>query len=232
VKKFINKLRTLFKSPSAPPRVSDILERYLHNKSAASFVQIGSNDGVSNDVLRPFILSGQLHGVLIEPVKYLFEKLKANYPDHLLIEFENVAIASEEGFRDFYRLRQEEGANLPEWYEQLGSFRKDVVLKHKEQIPDIEKYLITDQVECITFASLLKRHQLDRIDILQIDTEGYDFEIIKMIDWPSVQVDMIIYEHKHLSASDQQACMALLTRHGFKCQVVGNDTVATHRHAS
>ena len=34
--------------------------------------------------------------------------------------------------------------------------------------------LVTETVDCVTFDDLLVKHGIDRIDYLQIDTEGYD----------------------------------------------------------
>ena len=84
--------------------------------------------------------------------------------------------------REFYYVCQPDNENrLPWWVNQLNSFDKDKVFGLKHSIPDIEKYIITSQVKCITFSQLMKKHNLKHINILHIDTEGFDYEIIKTL---------------------------------------------------
>jgi hypothetical protein len=56
------------------------------------FIQVGSHTGQSRgDYVRPKIKKGW-SGVLIEPVKYLFERLKKHYGENPKLILENVAI--------------------------------------------------------------------------------------------------------------------------------------------
>src|ERR1700761_6797871 len=70
-----------------------------------TFIEIGANDGVSSDPLREFIVKYPWKGVLVEPQPDVFETLKSNYA-HLenRIFFENVAIASNSGPIEMYRI--------------------------------------------------------------------------------------------------------------------------------
>lgn len=67
---------------------------------------------------------------------------------------------------------------------------------------------------------------MQRIDLLHIDTEGYDFEILKTIDFSVIQPAVILYETKHLSPCDQQASVELLSRYGYQIQLLGADALA------
>jgi hypothetical protein len=51
----------------------------LQRDSQFFFVQVGANDGIRDDALRPSVLKHQLSGVLIEPLPDLFAKLQRNY---------------------------------------------------------------------------------------------------------------------------------------------------------
>ncbi len=42
-----------------------------------TFVQIGANDGVWNDPIEPYLRGEKWRGVLVEPVPYVFARLKA-----------------------------------------------------------------------------------------------------------------------------------------------------------
>src|SRR5574342_485666 len=59
----------------------------------AQVVQIGSNDGITRDPLGRLLRKKKgWKAVLVEPVPYLFERLKKNYGGSNRFTFENVAV--------------------------------------------------------------------------------------------------------------------------------------------
>jgi FkbM family methyltransferase len=193
----------------------------------AFFVEVGSNDGEQHDHLRPFIRSLPWSGIMVEPVPYVFERLQANYGDLDRVVLENVAIADRDGLLPFYHLAEapaSEREEMPRWYDGIGSFSKQVVLDHAGHIPDIESRLVQRDVRTVTLGSLCRAQGVDRIDLLLIDTEGYDYELIKSIDLAEQHPRLIIYEHFHLSPGDRAECRRLLERHGYETMEEGFDT--------
>jgi len=137
------------------PKEHPYLSDFARTTRDVFFVQIGAHDGKTDDELHDFICRHRWKGVLVEPVAYLFNRLISNYNGLPGLAFENKALAESDGRRTFYRLRQSDDATLPSWYDQLGSFDKEVILGHKKYIPDIEKYIIEESVDCISFATLI-----------------------------------------------------------------------------
>ena len=150
------------------------------NKEDFFFVQIGSHDGISggNDPLHKYIKKYNWSGILVEPVRYLYKELKKNYEGCENLVFENVAISREGETMKFYSIEKHDDQKNPFWYNQLGSFCKDVILSHRKHIPKFDKYFKEEEIETITFDSLIKG--INQIDLLHIDVEGYDLEIIKL----------------------------------------------------
>lgn len=179
------------------------------------FVQIGANDGVVYDPVYPYVTRYNWRGILVEPVEYYFDKLKKNYEKNTRLIFENVAISDKEETRDFYRIK--EGIDyLPKWCGGLGTFSLEVLLTHKWAIPNLEDYIVTTKVNCISLGSLLAKYAVEKIDLLLIDTEGYDHEIIKQIDFTKIQPRIIVYEHKHVNKTDRRYCECLLKSHDYR----------------
>jgi len=110
----------------------------------------------------------------------------------------------------------------------MAGFDRDVLLKHKNQFPSIAKYIETLPVRTMTMRSLLTKHGIRKVDLLQIDTEGFDFEIIKMSINAGFCPHIVNYEYVHLSLSDQEACRRYLTSYGYRFLNVGKDTLAIH----
>jgi hypothetical protein len=55
----------------------------------------------------------------------------------------------------------------------------------------------------VTFETLRRRHGLDELDLLVVDTEGHDAAIVGQLDGADVHPRLIVYEHCLLSADDR-----------------------------
>ena len=204
-----------------------LLRGFARQYPEAFFVEIGANDGDQHDHLRPLILSERWSGIMVEPVPYVFERLRGNYGDLDRVVLENVAIADLDGSLPFYHLSEpapDERHRLPDWYDGVGSFSRETVLGHARDIPDVEHRVVQTEVPCLTYESLCARHGVREVDVLVIDTEGYDHEILKRIDLGRRQPRLVIYEHYHLPRSERAACRELLERAGYETMEEGFDT--------
>ncbi|HET6963620.1 MAG TPA: FkbM family methyltransferase [Acidimicrobiales bacterium] len=210
--------------PGTDPR-SRVIAEFARCFPAAFFVQVGSNDGLKLDPLRPHILERRWSGIMIEPLPYVFEQLAAEYRGHPRIILENVAVADHDGTAELFYIPESADATLPNWYDALGTFRKDVLLKHTEFIPDIAERIASVEVPCLTFGTICTRNGVERVDLVQIDTEGYDYEVIKLIDLERYAPKLLMFEHLHLAPADREACMAHLRSHGYEDISDSMDTV-------
>jgi len=220
----ISFLKSFFKKKPIRFYLSDIIEKKARNIDNFFFIQIGAHDGVSDDLIHNLIIKYKWKGILIEPVKYLFEKLVENYNHCKGLIFENLAISDKNEYRNFYRLKRNND-NLPVIYDMIGSFSREHVLKHK-RIPNIEKYLICERIKCISFSELIKKHSIRKIDLLHIDAEGFDYEIIKTIDFDIIKPFMIFFENVHLNEKDKIECFGLLRSEGYKVVSKGINSLA------
>ena len=197
------------------------LKKVIKTNHKPFFIQIGANNGVNRDPFYKFITKHTLSGILIEPVSFLFDQLKKNYQNRQGLFFENVAIGNPQEHLTFYRINSAKN----KFYDQLGSFNKATILKHKKNIPNLEELIIEEPVQVMDFNTLVKKYQKKKIDILIMDTEGYDGEIIKMIDFNNIDFDLVIFESKHLSTLEHKSCISLLQSHNFKSIVNKSDTI-------
>jgi FkbM family methyltransferase len=192
------------------------------------FLQVGANDGLMDDPLHFLVRKYRWRGILLEPDPQLFERLKQNYRGVAGPVFVNAALSSVDGPATFYRIRMDD--HLPAWCAGLGSFRRDIILSNKQDVPDIESRILEDQVESISFRALVERYKPPRIDLILIDTEGYDLEILRQIDLIRFKPELIVYEHKHLSETDRASAADLLRINGYCVQpTVWANTVAIQR---
>lgn len=202
-----------------------ILEKFSQSQSKVFFVQIGAGDGIIHDPIRFFIKKYNWSGILIEPVPYVYNKLIEGYKENTSLVFENLAISEKAETRKFWHLHETDDA-LPEWYHLLGTFNKDVIVKHVDEIPTLYDHLVSTDITCITLEDLFQKHNVSEIDLLSIDTEGYDFEIIKQFDFSSFLPKIVIYEQIHLHPKDYLACQEYLKDLGYMIYEAQYNTVA------
>jgi FkbM family methyltransferase len=180
----------------------------------AFVVQIGANDGTAGDPLVDAFSKTRWSGLLVEPVPYLYETLVARYRDRPGVRVERAAVSTKDGEALLYRLRSDPG-KTPEWFNQLATLNREVLSRHRQSIPDIDALLIEERVPTVRLDTLLARHGVSRIDLLVIDTEGHDYEILRMLDFRRFRPVLLMFEHQHLSADDKVAAYALLERHEY-----------------
>jgi FkbM family methyltransferase len=186
------------------------------------FVQIGANDGVRFDDLYQFVISHPCEGLVVEPLPDLFAKLAANYADHPRIKPVNLALHATEQSVLIYRVAPDELSAYPAWAAGIASFDRDHLLQHQIRADDIK----SEQVRCVPLMHLLSEHDLMELELLQIDTEGYDAEVVRMIDFTRCRPLVIRYEHKSFDAQLRADLERTLKRKGYRVGREATDTVA------
>ena len=184
------------------------------------FVQIGANDGKNNDPIHRYVTKYKLHGLAIEPQPDVFTLLQETYKPYPFVECVNLAIAHESGTLPFYSVK--ESFKTSENFSQvsgLATFQKNVLIRTiVRKIPhdaNPEEYVQETPVKTSSFKNLVEKYSLKRIDMIQIDCEGYDYEILKMIDLEHFAPSIINLESVHLVESDRIACEKLLESKGY-----------------
>jgi FkbM family methyltransferase len=206
-----------------------------------TIVQIGAYVGNTvNDplfaILKDQMKEGKGRLICVEPTKTYFDKLVNNYKGIRGVHFENVAISDRPGQAAFYRL----GVNpadhgFPDFLSQLGSL-KDERMKSlwtgfeadKKTQDFILRHRIEERVDCITFEELLRRHALSAVDLLQMDVEGYEWEILNTIDFSKIPIRFVNYESALLQ-KQKKAAERLMQESGFTLFEHGIDTFC-YRH--
>lgn len=70
--------------------------------------------------------------------------------------------------------------------------------------------------------------QMPNALLLQIDTEGFDADVIKMIDFTRLSPLLIKFESKNLSPIRKQETYRLLQHNGYRLYEEGGDSIAVH----
>ena len=74
---------------------------------------------------------------------------------------------------------------------------------------------------------MLQRHHIQSLDLLLIDTEGWDWRILRQFDLARLQPKLILYEHQHLLSRERSDAHEFLARHGYGwAETPEGDTIA------
>jgi FkbM family methyltransferase len=218
--------------------LSEFLSGYsLSKKGDFTVVQIGANDGITHDPIHKFIKRDNWNGVLLEPQPDVFDEfLTKIYSKNPGIHPICAAIGENNGTLPIYKI----GFSNMRWATGLASFSKEKIEKAFEdgivasncrrfgiEIPaDKSKWIAEQEVAVVSPASLISTYQIKKIDLLQIDAEGYDLEVIRIFDIEKTKPQAIVFENVGLNAADYQSCLSLLEKNGYKTRKFGPNTLA------
>lgn len=222
------------------PRKNSLMEfidRYSKAHKNISVVQVGANDGFNHDPIHVFIKRDKWRGVLLEPQQDVYHQyLERLHRRSASIHTLSAAMDYQDGEKTLYKIAFSDAR----WATGLASFKKSVIdeavasghiakmaAKEGVRLPDKQSdYLKKETIPCISPETLLKRYKIDKIDWLQIDTEGFDFEIIKMFKIEKTKPKVIVFEQGHLSEEEKQQCTDLLTKNKYHLINYGNNALA------
>ncbi len=226
-----------------PPLISiyDVLDYFALEKKKRGHTifcfQVGANDGKNNDPVYKYFKDFGWKGLLVEPQVDVFENgLKKTYENNTNVILENVALAEKEGELPFYRV----AISKSRWATGLSSFDKKSLLSHiengyilrkaKEEGVDIplSKEELIEEVKVPTSSVdiLFNRHKISNIDVLCVDTEGFDFEILKLFNFTKYSPEVVLFESKNLSDRDFISAKKLLVDAGYNLFWEKGDTLA------
>ncbi len=166
----------------------DVLVASLfNNKENGVFFDIGANDGIT--INNSYYLEKNLDwtGVAVEPVGYIFEKLKANRKCHVV----NGCVSPRSGKEKFLELVGNANMYSTLKTHNTGLTARRIRKRKKRQNSQLKEV----EVECYTFSDLVNKFGFEKVDFLSLDTEGGELEILKSIDFELTPVSVISVEN-------------------------------------
>lgn len=210
-----------------------IVEEADQRSHAPIFVKVGANDGVTGDPFGDaFLKSDHWKGLLIEPVPYCAQRLAAIYANQDRFVIEQTAISDLPGKADFYYVSESARhllPQLPDWYNQLGSFNRSHIVKHLDGV--LEPFIVTISVAVDTLLNVVRKHRFQRVALLHVDVEGSDLAVLRSANLAILRPFVIFVEHRHLSDTDKTDMLSLLHSCDYTIRDTGSDYFAILRDA-
>jgi FkbM family methyltransferase len=216
---FLKKLKEACKTLISKDTILNIsideIFKIVGESKIKTFVQIGSNDGKKNDPLFRLIRKNGWKGILVEPERANFKKLLNNYSQVTGLIFENLGIGPERGEMLFYKLK-DISEHEPGWYDQVGSFDKETFVKNIEYGQQLDKRMTTELLQVITFDDLIKKNKILNVDLLHTDTEGFDYKILRSIDFAEHDIRIVIFEGEWMTQFELKEIIQYLRKYNYR----------------
>lgn len=204
--------------------LAKLIEDCMHDQFY--FIQIGANDGHSFDPIHALITKHNLKGICLEPIKSYFKDLQVTYLDYPHVKLINKAVAMHNGTTNMFKVKDSEINGLPKWSKGIASINP----LHYQKTNTPQNVMESEKVETITFSKLIKTENISKIDLLVVDTEGYDLKIINAINLHQIAPKIIFFEHllqqQVVSDSTLGKVISKLRKRGYLTLIGSNETLA------
>lgn len=188
------------------------------------FIQVGANNGVRYDPIHELVKELRLTGLAIEPIQEYYTELVSNY-DGYDVTTVNRAIYSENTKISMFKVHEK--ADVPEWTRGIASFDKDF---YRKSNTGLQSVIFEEIVDTITFDDLLKDYSVKHIDLLQMDAEGYDYNLLKMFPFDKFQPSIVHFEHglpnQNMSLEQFDEILKMLSGYGYNILLEYYDCIA------
>lgn len=204
------------------------LTQLLGDREKLKVVKIGANDGLVDDPTAVLISRHPAWELLcVEPQPSAFERLQGHLGDRPLTTLANVAIADHEGVCEMWvadtRAAREWFGVSAIYLDLLSGFDRETLIRSN---PKVEPYLVQIEVNCVPLIKVLEDTGFVDADLVQIDTEGYDFEVLKAWPFERHKPDVFFYESAHLPEPIYKAALELLDGHRYNFVEFGQNIIA------
>ena len=211
--------------------MSNFFDKAVHhlgkNNPNTFIMNIGAMDGVMFDELIGYTNMYNFKGLYVEPIPYLFDKLKANIPDDGNM-FENSAISDYNGEIEMMTIDRSaiDGGLVHNcFYGMSAVYPPKNGLGSEFDRPTVEKYGQKVSAKCITFDKLLRKHKIENFDVIKVDAEGHDYIIFKQIDFDEFRPKVVRLEWINLTTEEQELIKNKFDSIKYKYEINGQDIV-------
>ena len=190
-------------------------------------LNIGAMDGLTFDEMSGYIKMYNFTGLYVEPIPVYYELLKENYREEGNL-FENSAISNYDGEITMLTIEKsviDEGLVHPAFLGMSAVYPPKNGLGSEGDREVVEKYGKKITVPCITFKTLLEKHNVKSFDVVKIDAEGHDYNIFKQIDLKKYRPRVVRAEWSSIEDYEKISIVKQLDDAGYKYGIESEDIV-------
>jgi len=169
-----------------PPLDRVLFEHFLRDKKGGFYIECGASDGLSENTTKFFEESMGWHGINIEPVPYLFNKLRINRPNAINI---CTALSDSIGKSTFKQaIHPKHG-----WHFGNGSIKHHS--SHLQQLINDGCSFEILEVPITTYSMIIAENHVKHVDLMVLDVEGHELNVINGMSGCNTLPRILCVEH-------------------------------------
>jgi FkbM family methyltransferase len=184
-----------------------VVEKIFKRRGGGFFVDIGAYNGV--DISNTYYLEQQLgwSGICVEPIPKLFAEVARNRKCACV----HGCVAARDEEVEFLEV---------EGCETLSGLATALAQTHDERI--IGHKINKLKLPGFRLDTLLRRHKIQKVDFMSIDTEGSEMDILRNFDWSGFEIHVICVENTYFG----DRLPEFLYRRGYRLDtILGSDEI-------
>lgn len=214
--------------------VASLVDSLCPNNEAIYFLQIGANDGVSEDPLAFFRQRKEWSGFCLEPNPAIFPKLQNNLREagNGNVQAIQVALGDTDGILPFFVVNaaKAKDLHLPWYMDKCSSLSlerlKAEISKCGSVIgKKIDDLIETIPVQVIPFETLCGRYNISRVDLLLLDVEGLDGKLLEQFPLERFLPRIVIVEWDKMTDAELKEIFDRFRRAGYCWMFAERDLV-------
>ena len=209
--------------------MEDFFDKVLHyygRKGEKLFmINIGAMDGVLFDGMSGYADMYNSDVLYVEPMKPHFDRLVKHKGGNPGNKFENSAISNYNGTINMKTIPIEivdQGLVHHAFYGMsvIDPTKNGMGSEGDREV--VEKYAVDAVVNCITWDTLVQKHNIDHFDVMSVDTEGHDYIIFSQIDLNKFKPRLIRLEWCNMTDEEKTNITKKLEDAGYVYEILGN----------
>tara|TARA_B100002052_G_C15833359_1_gene576550 strand:+ start:327 stop:1049 length:723 start_codon:yes stop_codon:yes gene_type:complete len=155
------------------------------------FLDVGAHRGESIKIFKKYFELNKIFA--FEPSSENFDKLKNEIKNIKNLKIFNIALGEKSGFIDFKDHYDSQSSTIVDINENSNYFKKKNF--YLNFFSKNKNFYSKSKVKIDRMDNILKKENIKNIDLIKIDTEGYDFYVIKGLGEMIKNVKYIYFEH-------------------------------------
>ncbi len=161
-------------------------------------IDIGAHKGESIELFSKNFIINKIISFEASPInfKYLKKKIEKNKQgyNNTEIVIENIALGAEDKIIEFNQFDESSSSTIKEIDEESKYYKRKFRLINFLNTKEVYQKL---KIKISKLKDYIEKHNIEKIDFMKIDTEGYEFEILLGLENKIKLVDVIMFEHHY-----------------------------------
>ena len=173
------------------------LKKNKYNKFKL-LIDIGAHKGESIELFSKNFIIKKIISFEASPInfKYLKKKIDKNKQGYNNTEvvLENIALGAEDKIVEFKQFQESSSSTIKKIDKESKYYKRKFRLINFLNNEQVYKKL---QIKIFKLKDYIEKNNIEKIDFMKIDTEGYEFEILLGLESKIQLVDIIMFEHHY-----------------------------------